>query len=72
MGITGCSAARVFKNLKTKVFCWDDNEQVRRKIKRLNFKVNKFWLNRDSVDKIVISPGIDINKCKISNFLKKN
>ena len=72
MGITGCSAARVFKNLKTKTFCWDDSEQVRRKIKRLNFKADKFWLNQDSVDKIVISPGININKCKIKEYLKKN
>ena len=72
MGITGCSTAKVFKNLKTKIFCWDDNEHVRKKIKRLNFKVNKFWLNQDLVDKIVISPGIDINKCKIKKYLKEN
>ena len=46
MGKTGLSAAKVLKKLKAKVFCWDDNEKVRRKIKKLNFKVNKFWLNR--------------------------
>ena len=34
--------------------------------------MNKFWLNRNSIDVIVISPGIDINKCKIKNYLKKN
>ena len=36
------------------------------------FKINKFWLNRDLVDNIVISPGIDIKKCRIKNYLKKN
>ena len=72
MGITGCSAAKTFKRLKAKVFCWDDNEKIRKKIKNLKFSINKFWLNPESFDAIVISPGIDISKCKIRNYLKKN
>jgi len=72
MGITGCSAAKTFKRLKAKVFCWDDNEKVRKKIKNLKFSINKFWLNPESIDAIVISPGIDISKCKIRNYLGKN
>ena len=72
MGITGRSAAKTFKKLKAKVFCWDDNEKIRKKIKNLKFPVNKFWLNPESIDAIVISPGIDISKCKIRNYLKKN
>ena len=72
MGITGRSAGRAFKRLNAKVYCWDDNQQVRKKVKNLNFKINKFWLNKDLVDNIVISPGIDIKKCKIKNYLKKN
>ena len=72
MGITGCSAARAFKRLKAKVFCWDDNEKTRRKIKKLKFSLNKFWLNEKSIDTLVVSPGIDITKCKIRNYLKKN
>jgi len=72
MGITGLSAAKTFKKLKAKVYCWDDKKKVRKKIKNLKFSVNKFWLNKDLVDVIVISPGIDINKCKINNYLKKN
>ena len=31
MGITGCSAAKTFKRLKAKVFCWDDSEKIRKK-----------------------------------------
>ena len=72
MGITGCSVARAFKKLNVEVFCWDDNKKIRKKIKNLNFPLNKFWLNQNSIDTIVISPGIDISKCKIKNYLKKN
>ncbi len=72
MGITGCSAARAFKRLKAKVYCWDDNRKVRKKAEKLNFQLDKFWLNQSRVDNIVISPGIDVNKCKIKNFLKRN
>ena len=72
MGITGCSAARTFKRLRSKVFCWDDNEKIRKKIKNLNFPLGKFWLNQQLIDSIVVSPGVDIRKCKIKNYLKKN
>ena len=72
MGITGLSVAKIFQRLGTKVFCWDDNEKIRKNIKKNNFKLSKFWLNKNLVDKIVISPGIDINKCKIKNYLLKN
>jgi len=72
MGITGFSAAKILKNLKAKVYCWDDDKKIRKKITKLNYKVNKFWIEKNSIDKIVISPGIDINKCKIKKYLKKN
>ena len=72
MGMTGYSSAKIFKKLKARIICWDDNSKVRQKIKKFNFPVNKFWLNDNKVDKIVISPGIDINKCKIKNYLKRN
>ena len=68
MGITGCSTAKKFKKLGAKVFCWDDSQKIRKKIKNLNFTVNKFWLKQKSIDIIVVSPGIDINKCKIRNY----
>ncbi len=71
MGITGCSAAEAFKSLNAKVFCWDDNKKVRNRISK-KFSLNKFWLSSKIIDVIVISPGIDINKCKLKNYLKKN
>jgi len=72
MGKTGLSAAETFKKMKVKIFCWDDNKNVRKKIEKLNFNVSKFWQDKNLIDVILISPGIDINKCKIKNFLKKN
>ena len=72
MGLTGCSAAATLKKLGAQVFCWDDNIKVRKKVKKFNFLLNKFWLDKKLVDNIVISPGIDISKCKIKNFLRRN
>jgi UDP-N-acetylmuramoylalanine--D-glutamate ligase len=72
MGVTGCSVATLFKKSKANIFCWDDNKKIRKKIKNLNFPFKKFWLNEDSIDAIAISPGIDINKCKIKKYLKRN
>ena len=74
MGRSGCSSAKTLKKLKAKILCWDDSRKIRKKIKNLNFPINKFWLNKDKnfIDYIVISPGIDINKCDLKHFLKKN
>ena len=72
MGITGRSAAKALKKSGAKLFCWDDNAKIRREVKNFNFSLNKFWLKRNSLDNIVISPGIDIKKCRIKNFLRKN
>ena len=72
MGKTGLSAAKTFQKMKAKLYCWDDNKNVRKKIKKLSFNVNKFWKENNLIDVILLSPGIDINKCRIKNFLKKN
>ena len=72
MGLTGCSAARILKKSGAKIYCWDDNSKIRKKIVNIDFPVNKFWKKKYLVDNIVISPGIDIKKCKIKKYLKKN
>ena len=72
MGLTGFSAAKKFRKLKAKVFCWDDSKKIRKKITNLKFESSKFWLKKDILDNIVISPGINIDTCKIKKFLKKN
>ena len=71
MGKSGVATAKKLTSLKVKVYCWDDKESVRKKLK---YPVNKFWTyeSKEAIDYIVISPGIDINKCKIKKYLKKN
>ena len=72
MGLTGFSALKMLKKQGAQVLCWDDSAIKRKKIKKINFPLKKFWLNKQIVDYIVLSPGIDIDKCKIKHYLKKN
>ena len=72
LGKTGQSAAKIFKGFNSEILCWDDSAKVRKKLKKLNFNIKKFWLNKYNIKNIVISPGIDIYKCKIKKYLKKN
>ena len=72
MGLTGQSSAKKLRALGAKVFCWDDNKKVRKDLKNLKFTLSKFWLEKKILKNIIISPGIDIKKCNISLYLKKN
>ena len=74
MGKTGIATTKALLRSKIKVSCWDDNKNLRIKIKRLKFPIKKFWKlkNRKNLDYIVVSPGINIKKCKIKFFLKRN
>ncbi len=69
----GKSGISCFNFLKKNNICkiFDDNK------KNIPFKLRKELINVSklsliSFDYIVLSPGIDIKKCKISNYLKKN
>ncbi len=71
LGKTGLSAFKFLKN-KSDVFLFDDYQ-----INKINFKFKNKLISTKQVrnlkfDKIILSPGIDINNCKLSNFLKKN
>ena len=70
----GKSGLAAFKFLKKKndVFLYDDS-----KIYPKSYELKKNFINKKDIfnlkfDKIVLSPGIDINECKLSKFLKKN
>ena len=71
LGKSGLSAYNFLKN-KNIVSIYDDYKSD---LKRYNFKKKilsyKEVLN-NNFDQIIISPGININKCKLSKFLKKN
>ncbi len=69
-GQSGISSFKYLKQ-KNKCFIFDDNK------KKLNNKFKKFFIPKSKLlnnnfDYIVISPGININRCQLSNYLKKN
>ena len=71
LGKSGLSAFQFLKN-KNDVFLFDDFQ-----LKSKNFGVRKRLLSYKKIlgqkfDRIILSPGIDINKCSLSRFLKKN
>ena len=69
----GKSGISCFNFLKINNFCtiFDDNKK-NIPTKLLENVINITELSKLKFDFIVLSPGIDINKCKISNFLKNN
>ena len=71
LGKTGLSAFKFLKN-KSNIFLYDDyyskikNPDIKKKL--ISYKnILKF-----KFDKIILSPGVNIKKCKLSKFLKKN
>ena len=71
LGKTGLSTLKFLQN-KCEIYAYDDF------IKKIKFfKIRKKIIKFDKIskfkfDKIILSPGIDINNCKLSTFLKKN
>ena len=71
LGKSGLSSFQFLKN-KTNIFLYDDH-----KVRNKNFDIKKNLIKYKDllnlkIDQIILSPGIDINKCKLSKFLKKN
>ena len=64
LGKCGLSTYNFLKN-KSKIYLYDD-------FQKNNKLINYELLLKKKFDYIIISPGIDINKCKLSNYLKKN
>ncbi len=69
LGKSGKSTYSFLKN-KNKVNIFDD---FKTNIKSKNKKfINYRKVLQSKFDRIILSPGIDINKCKLSKYLKKN
>ena len=71
LGKSGLSTFQFLKN-KSHIYLYDDYHL---KIKNPIFKKNLIdYKNilKLKFDQIILSPGIDINKCKLSKYLKKN
>jgi len=65
LGKSGLSTYNFLKD-KSDVYLYDDFK------KNIKIKINYRFILNNKFDLIIISPGIDINKCKLSKFLKKN
>ena len=71
LGKSGISSYKFLKD-KAEVYLFDDN--IKKNINsKLNLRLNNLKeISKIIFDKIIISPGIDISKCKLSKTLKKN
>ena len=71
LGKSGLSSYK-FLNNKAKVYLFDDD--LKKKIRHLSNQrlKNVQAISKIKFDSIIISPGIDLLKCKLSKFLKKN
>ena len=70
LGLSGKSCLQyLYKNNKVIVF--DDNESLKnKKNKKFFFDIDKIF--KEEFDYIILSPGIDIKKCKLNKYLLKN
>ncbi len=72
LGRSGLSAFKFLKKNKNDIFLYDDYPS---KIENSDIKKNLISyqkITKFKFDQIILSPGIDINNCKLSKFLKKN
>ena len=71
LGKSGISSYKFLKN-KADLYLFDDNKKKNIKLKS-NLRLDTLKeISKINFDKIIISPGIDISKCKLSKTLKKN
>ncbi len=69
-GKSGFASYKFLKNNNNCKIIDDNLKNVPLKFKRQTLNIKK--INQTNFDYIVLSPGIDINKCKLSNYLNKN
>ena len=71
MGKSGLSTLNFLKS-KSELYLYDDNKNNTKNPKHKKKIIEYNNLIRSKFDDIIISPGIDINTCRLSNFIKKN
>ena len=71
IGKSGVSAFNFLKKYND-ISLFDDNEKVILKNHTKNKFISFNQIKKFKFDLIILSPGIDVNHCKLKNFLKKN
>ena len=69
LGKSGISSFEFLRN-KAELYLFDDEYNVGLNLKENFLKFKE--ISKKKIDLIIISPGIDISRCKLSKFLKKN
>ena len=69
-GISGKSSFNYLKKKICFVKIYDDKQYIKKISEK--YLIKKKEIKKVKFDYIVISPGINLNKCSISNYLKKN
>ena len=70
LGLSGNSCLKFLKN-KSSVKIFDDNYLLKNK-KNKKFFIKKNVILKSKFDYIILSPGIDLKKCNLKKYLKKN
>ena len=71
LGKSGLSTFNFLKN-KSEVFLYDDFQKKIKNRYLKSYLISQKKIPELNFDKIILSPGIDINKCNLTKFLKKN
>ena len=71
LGKSGVSSFKFLKG-KNEVYLFDDNNRINLRNNFKNFFLSLSEINKSKFDVIILSPGINIDRCKLSNYLKKN
>ena len=71
LGKTGLSTFKYLKK-NNEIYLYDDKKISSRYLELYKRVINYKEIISKNFDYIIISPGIDIDKCQLSNFLKKN
>jgi UDP-N-acetylmuramoylalanine--D-glutamate ligase len=71
LGKSGLSSYK-FLNKKAKVYLFDDDLKKKFRHQSNQRLRNIQAISKIKFDRIIISPGVDVLKCKLSKFLKKN
>ena len=70
LGKSGRATLNFLKDKKNSIYVFDDNLTLKKDFKKKSLNFNEILNNK--FDHIIISPGIDIKKCKLKQFLKVN
>ena len=71
LGKSGLSSFKFLRG-KNEVFLFDDNKKINLNDNYKKNLISFSQIKKFKFDTIILSPGIDINKCKLNRFLKKN